>query len=387
MALDTTVIVSGDCNGTKPDLKNLLRYRIFFTVLHFFIGLALLTNVSFISSWRPVQDSLSFSNTGIGPIDSTIALQNTQPNIFWFWFYGIVVSPNYSTSIAPTKCTEGLCYSCFLPGTMYSLNPTPSFPSEQGERHTALVINNVTGYQVEFYPPEPREEINGAVCQVYGAESNQVSVAVLICLKRSGNDLLAGFSFSHGARFTVALNACANRPACLTDTSWQNNITYYTKVKISQRQANVAYSSTNGTILDVASISDQNPTNYDPLRDFFPIYDMAMNLSNPAIPQYLTIIADQILNTNQYEAHQLLRQFILVPVGLYQAPSSSDKVAYIAIPTYQVRVTGVSLLKIDHHIIRLPLFVHCHDTLIVSMVTCPSRGIYAHSTSQFIILS
>jgi hypothetical protein len=77
---------------------------------------------------------------------------------------------------------------------MYSLNPAPSPPSGQDEGQTAFVINNVTGYQAEFYPPEFGEELNGAVCQVYGVESEQLSVGVLICLKQSGSDLLAGFS-------------------------------------------------------------------------------------------------------------------------------------------------------------------------------------------------
>ena len=135
---------------------------------------------------------------------------------------------------------------------------------------------------------------------------------------------------------------CANRPDCLTNTTWQNNITYYTKVTISQRQANVVYASTNGTILDISSVGAQEPTSYDPLTDFFPIYDMAMNLSSPVVVEYITSIADQVLNTNQYEAQQLLRQFILVPVGFYQTPSSIEKGAYLALPAYQVESTGFS---------------------------------------------
>ena len=366
-------------------LEHTLKYRLFFIVLHAFIGFALLTNVSFISSWRAVQD-LSFSGTGIGPIDSAIALQKPQPNVFWSWFYGLIVSPNYSTTVAAIKCTEGLCYSYFLPGTTYSLHPSSPTPGPE-DLATALVINNVTGYQIEFYAPESKKELNNAVCQVYGVESGQTSVAILICLKQSGSDLLAGFSITHGPPLTLALNVCSNRPNCLSDTSWQNNITYYTKVTISRRQATVVYSRANNTIIDIPSVSEQEPTNYDPVTDFFPIYDMAMNVSNPAILDYITSIAEQVLNANQYDAQLLLRQIILVPVGLYNTPSSAKKAAYLGIPAYQVSDLVFPTLKEDHHIIRLALFIYSSGPLVVGVVARPPRSVYAHTTSQFITLS
>jgi hypothetical protein len=327
----------------RPLLK--LTDRIFFILLHAFLGIALLTSISFVSTWRPVQN-LSFLGAGIGPIDSSIALANPQPSVFWTWFYGLVASPNYIATIPPSNpsnCIEGLCASSFLPGAIYNLNVTPPLPPlGQYVEATALVIDNIPGYQLEFYPLDDVTELNDAACEAYGIDSAENSVAVLICLKQSGNSLLAGFSTSRTS-LTLALNACINRSYCLSNNSWQNEITYYTNVTISQRQATVVFSRADNTTLDIPAISTPEYPNYDP-KTFFQIYQVAMNTSNTETLPYITSVVSQVANGNLYDVQSLLRQFIVVPVGLYNdpvllqkyPPENQNKTGYLAIPAYRV---------------------------------------------------
>jgi hypothetical protein len=86
--------------------------RIFFILLHAGVGIALLTNVSFTSSWRVVEPFF-LNATGIGPINATIAVNSFGPLNFWAWFYGLLVSPNYATFILPTKCSGANCVLLF----------------------------------------------------------------------------------------------------------------------------------------------------------------------------------------------------------------------------------------------------------------------------------
>jgi len=163
--------------------------RLFFILLHAFIGIALLTNVSFVNSWRPALP-IFFEGAGLGPINATLA-EGTGPLVFWTWFYGLIASPNYLTTIPlndPSECVGGLCASYFLPGAIYNLTPLVP-PLEEHPEATTIVINNLRGYQLEFYPLVNATELNDALCEVYGVDS----VAILICLKKSGNSLLAGF--------------------------------------------------------------------------------------------------------------------------------------------------------------------------------------------------
>lgn len=139
-------------------------------------------------TWRKVEN-LSITASGIGPINSLIAL-NSWPLAFWAWIYGILVSPNYSTTIPPLHCSGPSCESYFLPGTIYLAQPQPP-PIDVHPEATEFILDNTVGYQIELYPPSSIDELNNATCKIYGNNY----VAVLICLKQSGNDLLAGSSF------------------------------------------------------------------------------------------------------------------------------------------------------------------------------------------------
>ena len=198
--LQETGIDYGDSNGKSTVNCNLDR-SISFILLHAGVGIALLSNVAFVPSWRPVQD-LAFDGSGWGPINATLAA-DMVPMDFWAWFYGLIVSPNYATSLPPIHCSGSgvACASYFLPGAVYFVSPSIDSFTEHPEAN-AFVVHNSIGYQIEFYPPESINELYGAACKVYGLDSQFGSVGVELCLKRSGNDLLAGTPIP----FSILLN-------------------------------------------------------------------------------------------------------------------------------------------------------------------------------------
>src|SRR5438552_164808 len=77
------------------------------------------------------------------------------------------------------------------------------------------------------------------------------------------------------------------------------------------------------TTLEITTISAPEHIGYDPLHDFFPIYNVAMNITlNPTTLAAITSVVSQVASGNLYEVQGLLRQFIAVPVVLYNDPVS-----------------------------------------------------------------
>jgi len=187
-------IECGVCNGMSTTKSCKFDNRMFFILLHAGVGLALLSNVAIVPSWRSVQD-FAVSGSGVSPINATLAIGDTDSLDFWAWFYGLIVSPNYSTTLPPVHCSgSGVsCASYFLPGTAYVVTPSVTSFTQHPEA-SAFIVDNSLGYQIEFYPPTSVNELDGALCKVYGWDWPDNSVGVEICLKQSGNDLLAGNS-------------------------------------------------------------------------------------------------------------------------------------------------------------------------------------------------
>jgi len=147
------------------------------------------------------------------------------------------------------------------------------------------------------------------------------------------------------------MNACSQTPYCLSYNGWENDI-IYTNVTISKRQATLVFSRADNTTLDVPSISPPEPVDYN-VTDFFPIYNFAMNFTaTPVILSYIKSVASQVnlAGNDVYPVQQLLRQFIAVPVGLYNEPTllgtypaeNQNVTGYLGIPAYQVLPIGFS---------------------------------------------
>lgn len=195
---------------------------------------------------------------------------------------------------------------------------------------------------------------------------------------------------------TLGLNACFDSSYCLSNASWENEISYYTNVTISQRQATVVFSRADNTTLDVQTIGAPKPTGYDPLIDFFPIYNVAMNVtSNSATLAHVSSVASQVVIGNVYDVQALLRQFIAVPVALYNEPvlsdiappENQDKAGYLGIPAYQVIHLHFVYLKIDCHLFCVSLRIYIRCPTIADMVNYCPCSMYTHSISKFLILS
>jgi hypothetical protein len=184
--------------ATVNSLRN-IDLRIFFILLHAGVGIALLSNVSFVPSWRTVEP-LSFLASGLGPINASLAG-------FWAWFYGLLVSPNYATSIAPTHCSGSSCASYFLPGAIYVADPSPDTFTDHQEA-TAFVINNSLGYQLEFYPFASTDNLTDAICSTYGTNGVNDSSAIMLCMKQSSNDLLFGYPIAMCINIRLSVMSC-----------------------------------------------------------------------------------------------------------------------------------------------------------------------------------
>ena len=153
------------------------------------VGIVLLADVSINSTWQPIQTQ-SITGFGLGLINTTLASPANLP-VFWAWFYSVLVSPNYSLTLPPNSTCSGIqCASYYLPGSL--TNITLDKPASLSENPAAFIVKNSTGYQIDFWPIEEFSDLNDATCEVYRSASGSNSAAVLICLKKSGTDILAG---------------------------------------------------------------------------------------------------------------------------------------------------------------------------------------------------
>jgi hypothetical protein len=84
-----------------PSLQ--LMTSLFLLLLNTIIGIALLSNISIVSSWKSVE-SIDISASGLSPINASIA-QTIYPGDFWDWIYSLLPSPNYVFPITPTRCS------------------------------------------------------------------------------------------------------------------------------------------------------------------------------------------------------------------------------------------------------------------------------------------
>jgi len=151
------------------------------------VGIALLSNISVVQSWRPVE-AIDISSAGLSAINVSIASEIDAGDL-WGWIYSLLPSPNYVLPVTPTRCTlANNCESYYLSGTIYDVFP----PKEDFTNHseaTIFIVDNSIGYLLEFYPPDPGDLFDTtAECGTYGVEA----YAYQICLQQAGTNLLAG---------------------------------------------------------------------------------------------------------------------------------------------------------------------------------------------------
>jgi len=155
------------------------------------------------------------------------------------------------------------------------------------------------------------------------------------------------------------------------------------------------FSRADNTTQAVPTVSPPEPIDYYNATDFFPIYDVAMNFtSTPVILDYITSVASQVNYGNVYDVQSLLRQFIAVPVGLYNEPASKgiyppenqNVTGYLGIPAYQVLRFAFSL-KLDCHLFCISLCIYIWRGSIPVMVNYCACGMCPHPIAKFFIIS
>jgi len=122
----------------------------------------------------------------------------TAPRDFWWYLPSVLTDGKISQTVAPLSCSGEQCSSFFLPGPLSSILFDPTLPNiTQLDFSTASTYIQVDapGYQVEFYAmDETREPPFTLVdCRAYGGSS----IAVNVCLRKSGMSLLAGRAFRY----------------------------------------------------------------------------------------------------------------------------------------------------------------------------------------------
>jgi hypothetical protein len=211
-----------------------------------------------------------------------------------------------------------------------------------------FIVEDSVGYQIDYYPPLLTDNLQGAICATYADSGNWT--ALQICIKQSGNDLLAGLSYC---------SSNGSIPECLANqTQWTDNYNSILKVTISQRLSSVVYSRKNESILYLFDVGPPQPTNYGP-NDFFPIFEMAMtNVTGDTLGyDYLDWVAGQGSSSSPYTNDFVLMDLLAIPVGrfndattlgIYPAENGNSTGA-LAVPSYRVYLHWISKSNLVYH--------------------------------------
>jgi len=350
--------------------------RVFFVVLRMVLGILLLSDISFKSTYPEIH-AFPVQRAGLSPLNSSLVnfpnFNVTATTEFWWYFPALLTDVKRVRGVAPLNCTgaDDECLSYFVPGSMADISLDPSQPvlaANQFPRATAYMQIDAPGYQLDF---KRIDRVNDPYmtlldCHVYGIPQ----VAIQVCLKENGNELLAGatprpFVFYHRLRRSgltlLAWNACPGDVgslfSCLNTTDWRTIVPFNTKVSISQRRATTVFDRLNSSIIDILDLSPPTPMNYT-AANFFALYDQVFAIPfgqqwNISTQYFFTLGIQQFLSTpsgtengtgNDMQLSRL-QDFLATPVFLFNnvvyyqqggpTPDMGTQAA-LAYPSYRV---------------------------------------------------
>jgi hypothetical protein len=160
------------------------------------LGIILLSDVSFKATYRTVHE-FPVIQAGQSPMNAFIVnapwLNITAPPEFWWYLPAMLADGKLSHPVTPLSCSGNDCSSFFLPGTLSTIIFDPQSPNITESDYTiakAYIQEDAPGYQVEFYPIDETRDPSFTLedCRAYGIST----LAVNVCLKKSGRSLLAG---------------------------------------------------------------------------------------------------------------------------------------------------------------------------------------------------
>jgi hypothetical protein len=159
------------------------------------LAVILLADVSFKSTYREVQE-FQLLQSGLTSLNTSLV---NDPDFrffatgnFWWHFPSML---SYGHSIAPLNCSGATCKSFYFPGGISLLKFPPDakpITNKDSPVATTFVQKNSPGYQLEFQPVQPHEDlaITLADCRVFGIPI----IALQLCLKKYHDSILAGIS-------------------------------------------------------------------------------------------------------------------------------------------------------------------------------------------------
>jgi hypothetical protein len=169
---------------------------LFFIVIHTIVGIALLTNVSFRTSWQVIQQ-VPLHGAGLGPLDPW-ETNDYGAAFFWYFFSGVLSDPSVVTTIPPHSCSGSECLSLYFPGGTNTISPHPA-TLKKSEEASAFIVFNAPGYNVEFYPSKQEAVFNTSTdCRSYTVSKLR---GLGLCVKRQGDYFIGGYFQSNSLSF------------------------------------------------------------------------------------------------------------------------------------------------------------------------------------------
>ena len=190
-------IESGDSKGYSHVLN--AEERLFFVLLRVALGVLLLSDVSFRSTYTEVYQ-FPVMSAGLSPLNITIAdnryaFNSKAVSTFW-WFYASILSDAKNVrEVEPLSCSAGNCNSYFMPGRAATVVLDTSVAPITDQNFTnalSLVQHDAPGYQIDFEPVQSVDPVMTLDdCRLYGVDM----VSIQICLKKANSSLIAGSVF------------------------------------------------------------------------------------------------------------------------------------------------------------------------------------------------
>lgn len=167
-----------------------VNFSLTFVVFHIGVGVALLADVTFQTTWSNTVDQFSSFTAGLSPLNSTLVQIYNLPVFYWVYFPAIFTDGRTVFPIPPHSCSGTDCFSYFFPGGIGAVSPYPSVALEDTTYPDAsgFVLHDTAGFQIEFYPLSSNDSLSLTDCQIYGWSG----AAIQICIKQDGGDLIAG---------------------------------------------------------------------------------------------------------------------------------------------------------------------------------------------------
>lgn len=349
-------------------------FSLIFVVSRIVLTFVLLIGINFVTVYRPVTPDHSII-AGAAPFNVTYStgMYNRVEilNFFSMFLQGLLADSLFSITAPPTTeaCQKAgeECYSYILPGDFVELGAYTGDKTNLTDILTlphqnvdVYVANNVSVYQIEFFPVQNSLLFTDDDCTAYG--NPYLGTTFKLCLKNDGNDLVAGESPLARAKLDKGWLACPFNITVVYEcfsgpASWNYTLTKTVELRISNYPATVVYSIPDGAIQSVSPSSSPVSSFYS-ASDLRQIYAIAFNVTSSASPDLFQTLT------------QVQTMLFTYVIGVIQAISSYG------------RPEGIES-EVFHNLLALPLFVVNYNKLHENGDPLPSDLEYMFTTGHF----